>query len=129
MDWLNRGISAIKNALMVKKTEVIIRGTKHVVDVLRVMKKEGFIENYEACNVKGKWQACRVVLAYYGGESVIRTIKTVSKPSLAVHIGYKELKPYLKDFKVPIVSTSKGVLSAKEAIDQKVGGKFVCEVS
>jgi len=129
MDWMNRALSGIKNALMAKKTKVVIRGTKNVLSVLRVMKAEGFIKDYYLIDRVGKFQSCEVVLSYYGNESVIRTIKSVSKPSLAVYIGFNELKPYLKHFKMPIVSTSKGVLSAKEAIDSKVGGKFICEVS
>ena len=129
MDWMNRAISSIKNALMVKKSSVIVRGTKHILEVLRVLKQEGFIAGYESCEVEGKMQTCKVSLAYYGNESVIRTLRSVSKPSLPVYIKYTDIKPYLKHFKMPIISTSKGVLSGKEAIDKKIGGKFICEVS
>lgn len=132
-DWISDGITRMRNALMLNKPTVEVRGTKTMLHVLDIMKLEGFIKGYEMVEVKDNCatslkQACVVKLLYREAQPVIRGLKRVSKPSLRVYVSSDELRSYLKKFSMPIVSTSKGMLSGKKAIEQNLGGEFICEV-
>jgi len=130
-DWISDGIARMRNALMLNKPTVEVRGTKTMLNVLDIMKSEGFIKGYEMAEAKDSTrlkQACVVKLLYREAQPVIRGLKRVSKPSLRVYVSSDELKSYLKKFSMPIVSTSKGMLSGKKAIEQNLGGEFICEV-
>lgn len=136
MDWISDGITRIRNAVMLSKPTVEVRGTKMFLHVLEIMKQEGFIkgyvmkeENEESKNKNAKKQMCVVHLSYKDSKSVINKMKRVSKSSLRVYVSADELKPYLKKFIVPIVSTSKGIFSGRYAIYHNIGGELICEVS
>lgn len=140
MDWISDGITRMRNAIMLNRHKVEVRGTKNMLDVLRIMKNEGLIRNYfmhdeeaqdDSQTTKKRnvmKQRCVVELIYRDSQSVIRGLKRISKPSLRVFVSSKDLLPFLKKFAVPIVSTSKGVLSGREALEQNVGGELICEV-
>jgi small subunit ribosomal protein S8 len=140
MDWISDSIARMRNALMLNRNKVEIRGSKNMLRILDIMKNEGFIKSYsmkdndtvlkpgEKKKKKPMKQACIVELNYQDSQSVIRGLKRISKPSLRVFVGSKDLLPFLKKFSMPIVSTSKGVLSGREAIEQNVGGELICEV-
>lgn len=133
MDWISDGLTRIRNALMLNKKEVVVRGTKQFIDILNIMQSEGFIKGYEFIEAEeGKTldfkQAVSVKLLYRDSQSVIRGLKRISKPSLRVYVSSNDLRAYLKKFSMPIVSTSKGVLSARNAINDNLGGELICEV-
>lgn len=133
MDWISDGITRIRNALMINKKEVIVRGTKQFVRVLDIMQAEGFIKGYEFIKPEEGQemelkQAICVKLLYRDSQSVIRGLKRISKPSLRVYVSSNELRAYLKKFSMPIVSTSMGVLSGRNAINNNLGGELICEV-
>jgi len=137
VDWISDGITRIRNAIMVGKPTVAVRGTKMFLQVLDIMKSEGFIKGYEVVaqtgdeegkNRKAQKQICIVQLSYKDSKSVIRGLKRVSKPSLRVYVSVDELKPFAKKFIVPIVSTSKGIFSGRYAIYNNLGGELICEV-
>ncbi len=133
MDWISDGVTRIRNAVMLNKPTVVLRGTKTVLRILDIMQAEGFIKGYEmvqetedaTCKLK---QACLVKLQYREAKSVIRGLRVVSKPSLRVYVSSNDLRAYLKKFSMPIVSTSKGMLSGRQAIAQNLGGELICEV-
>jgi small subunit ribosomal protein S8 len=139
MDWISDGITRIRNAVMLNKPSVVVRGTKTFLQVLDIMKLEGFIKDYVKVEQnfdemkkkdakKALKQMCEVKLLYRESRSVIMSLKRVSKPSLRIYVSADELKPTLKRFVVPIVSTSKGMLSGRYAIHHNVGGELICEV-
>jgi small subunit ribosomal protein S8 len=89
-----------------------------------IIKREGYIENFKDVE-SGGYKVIKVYLKYDGRRPIIRKITKVSTPGRRVYRQYTELKPVLQGFGVAIVSTSKGVLSDKEAREQKVGGEVL----
>jgi small subunit ribosomal protein S8 len=128
MDWIGDGLTRIRNALALGRRGVVVRGTKQFLNVLKVMKDEGFIEGFEFVERPNLRQACLVHLSYKDSKPVIRGLKRISRPGLRKYISDDQIFPFLKRFSVPVISTSLGVLSGKQAIHSKVGGELVCEV-
>jgi len=132
MDWISDGLARINNALLLNRSNVEVRGTKQFLNVLNIMKQEGFIKGYEMVESSKKskklHQACSVKLVYRDSQSVIRGLKRISKPSLRVYVESSQLKSYLKRFATPIVSTSQGVISGRHALAKNLGGELICEV-
>jgi len=115
----------IKNGQMRKKEFVeIYPKSKMKIEILKILKKEGFIENYEE-----KEKSIIVKLMYFpDGSPVITDLKRISKPSRRVYVSYKELRPVMNGIGIAILSTSKGILTDKEARKLKVGGELLLEV-
>ena len=93
-----------------------------------MLKREGYI--WDWCEVENKPVGQLKLDLKYGpsGEQVIRHIKRVSKPGCRVYSSARDLKPILNGLGISILSTSKGVMSDREARQQKVGGEVLCEV-
>jgi small subunit ribosomal protein S8 len=115
----------IKNGQMRRKEFVeIYPKSKMKIEILKILKKEGFIEDYEE-----KEKSIIVKLRYFpDGTPLITDVKRISKPSRRVYVSYKELKPVMNGIGVAILSTSKGILTDKEARKLKVGGELLLEV-
>ena len=93
-----------------------------------VLKREGYIWDWsevESAPVK----MLRLDLKYGpNGEQVIRHIKRVSKPGRRIYSGAKDLKPVLQGLGIQVVSTSRGVISDREARQKNLGGEVLCEI-
>lgn len=126
MFWIGDTITRINNAIILKKRNVKVKATKYVVNVLEVLKKENFISDYAIEN--DLFKTCVVSLNYYNNHAVIQKLNLISKPSRRVYVSYQDLLKRINNFSTPILSTSIGVISAKEAYLKKVGGEFICEV-
>ncbi|MDT7879863.1 MAG: 30S ribosomal protein S8 [Candidatus Hydrothermia bacterium] len=115
----------IKNGQMRRKEFVeIYPKSKMKIEILKILKKEGFIEDYEE-----KEKSIIVKLRYFpDGTPLITDVKRISKPSRRVYVSYKELKPVMNGIGIAILSTSKGILTDKEARKLKVGGELLLEV-
>jgi small subunit ribosomal protein S8 len=115
----------IKNGQMRRKEVVeIYPKSKMKLEILKILKKEGFIEDYEE-----KEKSIIVKLRYFpDGTPLITDVKRISKPSRRVYVSYKELKPVMNGIGIAILSTSKGILTDKEARKLKVGGELLLEV-
>ncbi|MCS7245580.1 MAG: 30S ribosomal protein S8 [candidate division WOR-3 bacterium] len=115
----------IKNAQERKKEEVeIYPKSKIKLEILKILKREGFIIDYQE-----KERSVIVKLRYYpDGSPLISNVKRVSKPSRRVYIGYEELKPVVNGLGIAILSTSKGIITDKEARKLKIGGELLLEV-
>ncbi len=123
-------LTRIRNAVRIERPLVDMPVSKFKRGVADVLKREGFIWDWEEVEVKGKpVNDLRVVLKYGpNGEQVIRHIKRVSKPGRRIYRGVGDLKPVLGGLGITVVSTSKGVLSDREARQSKIGGEVICEV-
>lgn len=115
----------IKNAQERKKENVeIYPKSKIKLEILKILKREGFIIDYEE-----KEKSIIVKLRYYpDGSPLISNVKRVSKPSRRVYVSYEELKPVVNGLGIAILSTSKGIITDKEARKLKVGGELLLEV-
>ena len=125
-DLLNR----ISNANSRLKDRVDVPTSKLKLEVVRILKEEGFIANYKSLYSNGgKLGTIRVFLKFSPTkEAVIRGLKRVSKPGLRVYRSYLEIPKARAGFAVTILSTSKGVLTQKQAVEKKVGGEILCQV-
>lgn len=121
-------LTRIRNAVRVEKETIDVPFSKAKVGVVDVLKREGYIWNYEV--VKGSpADVIRIQLKYsLSGERVIQSIRRISKPGRRVYAGPKDLRPVLNGLGIYILSTNKGVVSDREARDQNVGGEVLCEI-
>lgn len=119
-------LTAIRNATQVYQDKVDVPYSKLKNEIVRVMKEEGFIENYKKIESPNK-NFLRIYLKYGPNkEQVIREIKRISKPGARIYSKYKDLDN--DPFKIYILSTPKGVMTHKEAKKLKVGGEVICSI-
>jgi len=120
-------LTRIRNAGKAKFNRVDIPGSRLKVEVARVLKNEGFIKNYKFIR-DNKQGILRVYLKYHGPDCVIEGITRVSKPSRRVYVKGKDIKPILNGMGISILSTSRGVMTDRQARREKVGGEILCNV-
>ncbi|MGZ9413213.1 30S ribosomal protein S8 [Mycoplasma sp. 480] len=117
-------IVRIKNAFMRKHKFVEIPHSNKKHKILEIFKKEGYIQNFETQG-EGVEKKLVVELKYKGTTSAITGIKRVSKPGLKVYSSVNDLPKVLSGYGTVIVSTSKGLLTDKEARKENVGGEII----
>ena len=123
-DFLTR----IRNGQSSGKPEVNVPASKVKLALAKVLKDEGYIEGFTATELDGK-PTIVVTLKYYQGRPVIDRLERVSKPGLRVYKGKDELPSILGGLGVAIVSTSKGVMTDRQARAAGHGGEVLCIVS
>jgi small subunit ribosomal protein S8 len=123
-DFLTR----IRNAQSSGKTEVNAPTSKLKLAIAKVLKEEGYIEDFSSGLHEGK-PTLAVQLKYYQGRPVIDRLERVSRPGLRVYKGKDELPSILGGLGVAIVSTSKGVMTDRQARASGHGGEVLCIVS
>jgi len=127
-DLIADQLTVIRNAIMVGKKDVIIKKSGTMEEILRIIKREGFIENYKIIddNRQGK---VKIYLKYMDdGTPVMEKLVRVSKPGRRQYVPSKDIKNVIGGVGVAIISTSKGVLTDKEAKEQGVGGELLCKI-
>ncbi len=130
MDSIADLLTRIRNSNIRQHDRVDVPMSKMKLEVVRVLKDEGFIANYKSLyNGNNKRGTIRVFLKYSPTkECVIRGIKRVSKPGLRVYGSYKGIPRVRGGFAVTILSTSQGVMTDRQAKEKKVGGEILCQV-
>jgi small subunit ribosomal protein S8 len=121
-------LTRIRNAVSVERQHVDMPLSKLKRGVADVLKREGFIWDWKEVPAEPAPQL-RLELKYGpSGEHVIREIKRVSKPGCRIYSRAKDLRPVLHGMGISILSTSKGVVSDREARQKKLGGEVICQV-
>jgi small subunit ribosomal protein S8 len=128
-DTISDMLTRIRNATMVKHQIVQIPVTKMSLAIVAILKEEGFIEDFESYQ-ESKKEYLLLSLKYTGKSrnSVISTIKRISKPGLRVYANSKELPRVLDNLGVAIMSTSKGVMTNLKAKNLGIGGEVLCYI-
>lgn len=139
-------LTRIRNANAIERPYVEVAATKLKVAIARVLLEEGFILGYrtgryvthpetrqqefqEVDNLNEPHTVLQIFLKYGpDGERVIRHIERYSKPGRRIYQGYREVKRVLDGLGIAIISTSKGVMSDRQARQHKVGGEVLCTV-
>jgi small subunit ribosomal protein S8 len=121
-------MTRIRNAGKAKFTSVDIPASKLKVELAKVLKNEGYIRNYKY--VKDEKQGIlRVYLKYgQGNISSIYGLERISKPSRRIYTKGKDIKPVLNGLGISILSTSKGILTDRQARSENVGGEILCKI-
>jgi len=122
-------LTRIRNSVRVERPFVDIPASGVKKGIADVLKREGFIWDWKEVEEQPVAQI-RIELKYGpNGERVIQSIKRLSKPGRRLYAGSRELKPVLGGLGIRIISTSKGVISDREARRDNVGGEVICEVA
>ena len=121
-------LTRIRNAQGVNKTTVAMPSSKLKVAIARVLKDEGYIENYAVGGDVGK-PVLSIELKYYAGRPVIERIERVSRPGLRIYKGKAEIPTVMNGLGVTIVSTPKGVMTDRKARATGTGGEILCYVA
>jgi len=121
-------IVRIKNAIMVSYDKVEVPSSKTKINIVKILKFEGYIRNYKI--IKDSKQDIIVIYLKYNEDksSVIKDLKRISKPSCRVYSRYNKIPRVLNGLGINIVSTSKGVLTDREARKMGIGGEIICSV-
>jgi small subunit ribosomal protein S8 len=127
-DQIGDLLTRIRNAGTVRHDNVEMPASKMKVAVLKILKEEGFISDFEV--VKGKPERLiRIKLRYQdNSKSMISGIERVSKPGLRVYAQHNEIPRVYGGVGVAILSTPSGVITGQQARKQKVGGEVLCYV-
>lgn len=121
-------LTRIRNAVRVEHTSVELPLSKVKKGMAEVLKREGYIWDFEEVGDEPQ-RALRLHLKYGpNGERVIRFIRRISTPGRRVYSASRELKPILGGQGISIISTSRGVVSDREARQRKLGGEVLCEL-
>ena len=120
-------LTRIRNANAMRHEPVVVPSSKTKTAMLDVLKKEGYIADFKVS--KDVKSVTTVTLKYTEDhQRVIRGLKRISKPSLPVYTTAEDLPRVLNGLGVAIISTSKGVMTDKEARKQKIGGEVLAYV-
>lgn len=120
-------LTRIRNAIAMRHETVVVPSSKTKTAMLDVLKKEGYIADFKVS--KDVKSVTTVTLKYTEDhQRVIRGLKRISKPSLPVYTTAEDLPRVLNGLGVAIISTSKGVMTDKEARKQKIGGEVLAYV-
>ncbi len=121
-------LTRIRNANMRNKDSLELLSSRLKLNIVKVLKDEGFITNWEV-DEKGKFPQLRIWLKYVDDLPVIREIKRISKPGLRLYSKGKDCKPVLNGQGILILSTSKGIMSDRQCRNDNIGGEVLCTVS
>lgn len=128
-DTISDMLTRIRNASLVRHPTTIIPTTKMTRSIARVLKSEGFIEDFEETG-EGVDKHLVVSLKYKGRnrQPIVSKLKRVSRPGLRVYSTSKDLPRVLGGIGIAIISTSQGIMTDREARRQGIGGEILCYV-
>lgn len=127
-DPIADALTRIRNASNAKHDKVDLPASRILEEILRTLKKEGFISNYKRISDR-RQDTLRAYLKFTSEDKpVIKQIKRVSKPGLRIYAKRDKLPSVLNGLGVAILSTSKGILTDKSARELGVGGEVLCYV-
>lgn len=127
-DPLGDMLTRIRNGQQARKSDIKVPASKLRENVLAVLKREGFIRNFERVNLRTGVEEIKVELKYYEGRPVISEINRVSTPGRRVYSSVKDLKKIYNGLGISVLSTPQGVMSDHEARVANVGGEVLCTV-
>ena len=121
-------LTRIRNANTVKHETVDVPASNIKKEIARILLEEGFVRGYDVIE-DGKQGIIRIQLKYgQSGERVISGLKRISKPGMRVYAAKQEIPRVLNGLGISVISTSKGILTDKQARKENVGGEVICYV-
>lgn len=121
-------LTRIRNAGKARFPKVDIPGSKLKVELAKLLKDQGYIKNFKYVE-DGKQGMLRLYLKYTSGDQhTIFGLERVSKPSRRVYNKCKDIKPVLNGLGVSVISTSKGIMTDKQAVKENLGGEVICNI-
>ena len=123
-DYLTR----IRNAIMAKKKEVEVPSSNLKKKITEILLQYSFIKDFKIVDTPDKQGKIIIRLKYHNDESVILGLERVSKPGIRRYVKSNELPRVLNGLGIAIISTSRGLITDKEARQLRVGGEVICNV-
>jgi len=121
-------LARIRNALMARHKKVEVPASKLKLEIARILKEEGYIEDYEFVQ-EGPQGKIVITLKYdENRRPVIAGLKRISKPGRRIYAGVKKLPRVMGGLGIAIISTSRGIMTDHEARRRRVGGEILCEI-
>ena len=123
-------LTRIRNASRVGKQEVFVPFSKIKLGIVKILKKEGFVEDYSELkpDATNKFGGINITLKYEDNASVIGSLKRISSPGRRVYVAKDKIPAVRNNFGIAIISTSQGVMTNKEAKKSGLGGELLCEI-
>ena len=125
-DYLTR----LRNAIMAKHRVVEVPASNLKKEITKILFDKGYILNYKFIE-DGPQGTIKIALKYHPTSKVnaIKSLQRVSKPGLRKYTGYREMPSVINGLGIAIISTSKGVMTDKEAAELKIGGEVLCYIN
>lgn len=120
-------LTRIRNALLTNKDEVFVPYSNIKFQIAQILKAEGYIIDIEK-QEGPRGIKLRIQLKYDSGTPVISNLKRVSKPGRRIYVKRTELPKVLSGMGISIISTSRGVMTDKNARQQRLGGEIICNI-
>jgi small subunit ribosomal protein S8 len=121
-------LTRIRNAGKARHKSVDIPGSRVRTEIARVLRNEGFIRNYKFLK-DNKQGVLRIYLKYTPEqENVILGLQRISRPSRRVYVKGREIKPLLNGMGLRIISTSRGIMTDRQARQANIGGEVLCNI-
>lgn len=128
-DIISDTLTRIRNANLAKHKVVQVPSTQITKNIIKVLQKEGFIQNFN--EIADKLSNYLIISLKYKGKNkqpIITALQRISKPSLRVYANHKELPKVLGGIGVALISTSEGIISDREARQAGLGGEVLCYI-
>jgi small subunit ribosomal protein S8 len=133
-------LTRIRNAQMVKKTEVFLPYSKLKLNILKLLENEGWVSNIEV--IKGiptkskkvneekdlRFDRIKLNIIYSNNQPKLKSLKRISKPGRRVYVTKDDLPSVLNGWGIAVISTPKGLMTNKQAKKENVGGEVICEI-
>jgi len=121
-------LTRIRNAQSVEKASVVMPSSKLKVSIAKVLKDEGYIDDF-AVRGDAARPELEITLKYYAGRPVIERIERVSRPGLRIYKGRHDIPQVMNGLGVAIVTTPQGVMTDRKARQAGIGGEVLCYVA
>lgn len=121
-------LTRIRNGQMAEKGSVVMPGSKIKSAIAKLLVQEGFLRDMEEVDEGGGKKALRLELKYFQGRPVIESIQRVSRPGLRKYAGADNIPRVLNGLGITILTTSKGVMTDRQAREANIGGELLCTV-
>lgn len=123
-DLIADTFAMIRNAIMCKKENVDVPASNTLKSIMEILKQESYIDNFKFIEDK-KQGILRVYLRYISGKPAIRNIRRVSRPGLRLYVKRTKVPSVLRGRGLAVVSTSKGIMTDKQARELNIGGEII----
>lgn len=128
-DTIGDLLTRIRNSIAVKQEQVLIPYSKMKFNIIKILKEEGFIRSYEIVNEGVNKKFILINLKYDNeGISVISSLKRVSKPSKRIYLKKMNIGKVINGFGINVFSTTRGIMTGKQARIAGIGGELICEI-
>lgn len=128
IDAIGDFLTVIRNGLMASKRSVQSPHSKIKLEIVKILKEEGFIREFTVSEEENSKKNIQVSLKYVDGESVIHELTRISRPGKRTYGKSDQVKYVIGKLGISILTTNKGIMTDKRARELSVGGEIICSV-